>query len=356
LGLVRLLRFGFRPLDPSFLVMMVVAGFAWLVIAFGLRLFRLTRLSPVEEFRRLVEGTGLLAGVGLVFGLFMGGSLVRLITRGWLFVSAAFALSLLLVTRQVWHKRMGRLRAGGKLVYRTLIVGANEEGVRIAHTLGPKPFLGFVPVGFLKTTSISADLDGFPVLGAAEDLSDVIVEHGIDCVFVASSAVTPEFMRETTRALRRFDVEVRVSANMTEILSSRLTVQPVGDLLALSLHPARLSGGQAVAKRAFDLVVCTLAIMLSTPIWLLSAIAIKATSRGPVLFKQERVGRGGRTFTMYKFRTMIQGAESLLGQLMDRNEASGPLFKIRGDPRITRIGGLLRRYSVDELPQLLNVI
>jgi exopolysaccharide biosynthesis polyprenyl glycosylphosphotransferase len=356
LGLTRLARLGLAPLGWQWALSLFIAAVAWLGIAMGLGLYQFSRLSPAEEFRRLVEGAGLLTGVGLVVGLFMGGSLFRILSRGWPFVVGSLALILILVTRQAWHRRMGSLRAQGKLSYRTLIVGANDEGVRVARTLGPRPFLGFLPVGFLKTSSVSADSDGLPVLGAVEDLSDVIVEQGIECVFVASSAVTPELMRETTRALRRFDVEVRVSANMTEILSSRLTVHPVGDLLALSLRPARLTGGQALAKRIFDLVVGTVALVVIAPVWLVSALMVKLTSRGPVLFSQERVGRVERTFTIYKFRTMVQGAEGLLSQVEQLNEASGPLFKIRQDPRITRVGRFLRRYSIDELPQLINVL
>jgi exopolysaccharide biosynthesis polyprenyl glycosylphosphotransferase len=356
LALIRFGNFGVRRLDGAFLRLLAVGAGAWLGIAAMLRLYRISRLSPAEEFRRLVEAAGLFTGVGLLFGGLMGGSVVRILAKGTLFQVSALALVLILTTRQIWHKWMGRQRAEGRLVYRTLIVGANEEGVRIAATLGPRPFLGFQPVGFLETGSVSADLDGLPVLGAAEDFTEVIEDNGIECVFVAASAMTPQLMRETTRALRRMKIEVRVSANLTEILSSRLTVQPVGDLLALSLHPVRLSGGQAIAKRAFDLVTGATAIVVTTPIWLLSALMIMATSRGPVFFRQERVGRGGRTFTMYKFRTMVQGAEAMLPTLQPLNEASGPLFKIRLDPRITRVGRFLRRYSIDELPQLINVM
>jgi exopolysaccharide biosynthesis polyprenyl glycosylphosphotransferase len=133
-------------------------------------------------------------------------------------------------------------------------------------------------------------------------------------------------------------------------------VQPVGDLLALSLRPARLSRSQELAKRSFDLVVGSVVLALTFPVWLTAALLIKVTSRGPVFFKQERVGKDSRPFTIYKFRTMVRGAELLLPALLDTNEASGPLFKMRDDPRITRVGRALRRYSIDELPQLLNVL
>jgi exopolysaccharide biosynthesis polyprenyl glycosylphosphotransferase len=178
----------------------------------------------------------------------------------------------------------------------------------------------------------------------------------VESVFIASSAVSPEQMKGIVRQLRRHQVDVRVSANMTEILASRLTVHPVGNLLALSMQPVRLSGSKAVAKRSFDLAVAALLIVLTCPLWLLAALAVKATSRGPVLFRQRRVGRDQRVFTICKFRTMVRGAELMLADLEAKNEASGLLFKIREDPRITRVGRLLRRLSLDELPQLLNVL
>ena len=175
-------------------------------------------------------------------------------------------------------------------------------------------------------------------------------------MFVASSSVKTDVMRQVTRGIRRYDVEVRVSANLTEILSSRLTIQPVGDLLALSLRPARLTGTQAAAKRSFDLLVSSFVFLITMPAWLLSALAVKATSRGPILFRQERVGKDGKPFKIYKFRTMVRDAESRLADLRPLNEASGPLFKIRRDPRVTSVGRFLRRYSIDELPQILNVL
>jgi exopolysaccharide biosynthesis polyprenyl glycosylphosphotransferase len=155
---------------------------------------------------------------------------------------------------------------------------------------------------------------------------------------------------------RKAGVDVHVTANLPELLASRIAVEPLGGVMALSLTPVRLSGAQAAAKRAFDLALGTLALVLTLPIWVAAAVLVKATSPGPVLFRQERVGRYGRRFTVLKFRTMVVDAEERLAELRHRNEADGPLFKLRDDPRITRVGKVLRRMSIDELPQLLNVL
>jgi exopolysaccharide biosynthesis polyprenyl glycosylphosphotransferase len=355
--LTRLIRLGFRPAGPNFAAIMLVAPLVVVPVFAALRLYSFSRLSPAEEFRRLFEASGVLVGVKLVLTLtFEGGNLEDALSRGWLGVGWILAILLLLTEREVWHKYMGRLRARGELTYRTVIVGANDEAVRIAHTLRPRS-QGYQPIGLLSTGPVAGDLDGLAVLGSIDDLHALIASRSIECVFVATSAVDPSSMKRVTDIVRYHPVEVRVSANMSEILSSRLTIQPVGDLLALSLRPTRLTGPQAVAKRTFDLIVGSIALAVIAPVWLTVAALIKATSRGPVLYRSGRVGRGERTFRMYKFRTMIRGADLLLPELLDRNEFDGGvLFKLRNDPRVTTVGRWLRRWSLDELPQLLNVL
>jgi exopolysaccharide biosynthesis polyprenyl glycosylphosphotransferase len=194
------------------------------------------------------------------------------------------------------------------------------------------------------------------VYGSIRDLREVIRETEAECVFVASTAVGVEEMGYIAKAVRLEGVEVRVSATLPEVLSSRLTVQPVGGLMALSLRPARLTGPQAIAKRISDLIVSSLAIAITMPLWLAVALAVKLGSKGPVLFKQRRVGQRGRPFTILKFRTMIVGAEGMLDDLRGLNEADGPLFKLKSDPRVSRVGRWLRKWSFDEVPQLVNVL
>lgn len=355
--LTRLARFGLSVPGSSLATVLLFAPIVWLAAFAVFNLYSLSRLSPAEEFRRLVEASGAAVGFKLVLSLFVErANLEDALSRGWLGLSWILALTLVLITRQMWHKHMGRLRSRGGLSYRTLILGANEEAGRIAQSLRHKA-LGYVPVGVVSAGPTATDLDGLPLMGTVNDLSDIIVSAGIECVFVASTAVNPSVMKGVTKTLRRHPVEVRVSANMSEVLSTRLTIQPVGDLLALSLRPARLTGPQAVAKRTFDLVVSLTVLAVSTPMWMAIAVLIKATSRGPILYRQERVGKDGRPFVMYKFRTMIRGADLLLPQLLERNEfQGGVLFKLKNDPRVTKIGNWLRRWSLDELPQILNVI
>ena len=188
-----------------------------------------------------------------------------------------------------------------------------------------------------------------------ERLRAVFHGYDLDCVFVASPTIGVGQMVAVTRAARLEGIVVRVYTHLSGILASRLTVQHVGKAgVALTLKPTRLSPGQRVVKRGMDLVLAGVGLILVSPVLLVVAIAIKSTSRGPVLFRQDRVTEGGRTFRMYKFRTMTDEQDRQDEQ--DPIDRSAAFFKLKSDHRLTKVGGRLRRWSLDELPQLFNVI
>ena len=309
-------------------------------------------LASAEEFRRLIMATGVVVIVLVASPLWPAAAFARLpIAGAWL-----GALVLILATRRMWHRRIRRARSRGAMVARTLIVGCNDEAVRLAD-LSLARQAGLVPIGLVATPQDGhrPDLD-LPVLGTLEDLQDVITGSATDLVLVASSAVDTEEMRFITKVTRRAGTELRVTANLPEVLTTRLSVLPIGGVIALSLRSVRLSGPQALAKRAFDIAVSGAVLLLTLPLFLVIAVAIKLASPGPVFYRQRRVGKQGHPFTLLKFRTMVRGADVMLDLLVAENEADGPLFKIRNDPRISRVGKWLRRWSIDELPQLLNVL
>jgi len=175
-------------------------------------------------------------------------------------------------------------------------------------------------------------------------------------VFVAATSLSPSEMSHVAKAVRLESVEVRVTASLPEVLSTRLSVQPFGGMMTLALKPARLSGTQAAAKRAFDLSVAVIGLTVTLPLQAAIAAAIRLSSPGPVLFRQRRVGQRGRPFTMLKFRTMQAGADGMVGELRASHGVDDLMFKLREDPRVTPVGRWLRRFSLDELPQLLNVL
>ena len=188
-----------------------------------------------------------------------------------------------------------------------------------------------------------------------ERLRTVFHGYDLDCVFVASTTIGAGQMVAVTRAARLEGIVVRVYTHLSGILASRLTVQHVGKSgVALTLKPTRLSPGQRVVKRGMDLGLAAVGLIVVSPVLLVVALAIKGTSRGPVLFRQDRVTEGGRTFRMYKFRTMTDATDRHTEQ--EPIDRSAAFFKLRSDPRLTKVGRRLRRWSLDELPQLVNVI
>ena len=201
--------------------------------------------------------------------------------------------------------------------------------------------LGFVPLGYVCADAWGRPTTDVPMLGDLDNLGALIAETDADCIFVASSAIRPEHMAQVNKAARRCGIEVRVTANVQEVLSTRISPQPLGGL---------------VAKRTFDIVSSAVVLVVFSPVITLIAVAVKTTSAGPILFRQQRVGYRGRPFTVLKFRTMVADAEERLPELLDQNEATGPLFKMLHDPRVTKFGRFLRKTSLDELPQLVNVL
>jgi exopolysaccharide biosynthesis polyprenyl glycosylphosphotransferase len=316
-----------------------------------MRLYRVHQYSTAEEFRRIIVSVSLIISATVMVSFWSKASFSRL----WMLLSWGLGLILALTVRRLWHWRVRRIRLEGKLTFRTLIVGANLEAERLAATMQVRE-LGFEPVGFVAGGMDAVPLDDTRVLGPVARIRELIRETQADCLFVASSAVTPEDVVQIMKARRQESVEVRFTANLPTVLSSRLAPQTIGGVMTLSVNVLQLTRAQAAAKRACDVVVSALGLLVLLPLFAVVAAAIKATSPGPVIFRQERVGLRGRPFTLLKFRTMCAGADLMLEDLRDRNEADGPLFKLREDPRVTRVGAVLRRYSIDELPQLWNVL
>ena len=353
-------RFGLQSVPLDFTLLIVAAPLAFVAILSAFRLYSVQLISPAEEFRRIIAAIATTIAAIALFGFWSKIPYSRL----WLGITWVLTLLLCLAARRRWHRAMARMRVDGRLAYRTLVLGANEEARSVLEAFR-SPSLGFRPVGLVRTETENvhrAPESGRLIQISINDIGNVdalrraIRELAVDCVFVASSAVSPQDMAQIAKAARLEGVEVRMSVNLPYILPTRLTVQPLDHLTMISLKSARLSGGQAAAKRTVDILGATAGLLVTLLLCVSIALAIKIGSGGPILFRQVRVGRKGRPFTLLKFRTMVPGAEGMLIDLRDRNEADGPLFKIREDPRVTPVGRWLRRWSLDELPQLVNVL
>jgi exopolysaccharide biosynthesis polyprenyl glycosylphosphotransferase len=252
----------------------------------------------------------------------------------------------------------------------TLVVGRGPEASLFIREMRERPALGYRVIGVVDTTPVEAQLsyEDVPVIGTLDSLPEVIRDSGANEVIIADADVNADALFEVMmRCGRRRGVEFRIAPSLFNCLPRKTEIDQIGVLPMIRLFREPLSSGARILKRSFDLIFSALAILLLLPLWLIIALLIKLDSRGPVFYTQERVGMDGRLFLLYKFRTMKAGADSDLHReyqkafIAGRAEAnvgndSKPTYKLLADPRITRIGKLLRRTSLDEVPQLLNVL
>lgn len=309
-----------------------------------------------EEFRRLGRGL-LLAAVVLAVGGFALGALE---IRPWAFfvvpVITAFAFSMRYLLRQLLHRarRRGRcllpvMAAGSPETVRDLIVRTRQQshvGWRVEAACTPNGLGG----------PDCDEIAGVPVVGKLDDIADHLRHGGYRVVAVTADANwSPQRLQQLAWDLERTSAEMVVAPVLMEVAGPRLHVSGVLGMPLLRVSAPAFTGGRRIVKAAVDRIASASLIVLLAPLLLLIAVAIKLGDGGAVFYRQRRIGRDGKSFTMWKFRTMVAGAHGMRSNLVDSNDGAGPLFKLRTDPRITRVGALLRRYSLDELPQLVNV-
>jgi len=237
---------------------------------------------------------------------------------------------------------------------RTLIVGGGDVGQVVERKIRSHPEYGLDLVGFVDERPHAGTKA--PLVGGPADLPQLVDRLEIDWVVLAFSQASYEDTLDLLRAARRPDVHLSIVPRFFEVFASNATIQELEGMPVVNLPPMRLSRSVRVLKRAFDVTAAGLGLLVLSPLLAITAIAIKLDSRGPVFFRQERHGRGGSVFRITKFRTMVDGAEAHRQALAADNEVDGALFKIKDDPRITRVGSFLRTTSIDELPQLWNVL
>ena len=313
--------------------------------------FLTTRL---EELGRLIHACGA-SVLGTAVVAFM---LKWYVARGWLVLSFVLAVPILAVEREMARRIFSRLRRRGTMRRPTLIVGANDDAVALCEMLQRDSAHGYEVVGFVDAEHAVGDIvyDDRRVVAELDQTLAAVVATGASSAIIVTTAVETWRTNKLVRQLTDAGVHVELSSSLADIAAGRLTVRPLGRFPILYIEPVRLNGWRGAAKRAFDVCASFLALASAVPVLCVVAAAIRLDSRGPILFKQRRVGRHGEPFTVFKFRTMVDDAEDRLIDLRERNEADGPLFKIADDPRLTRVGSILRKLSLDEIPQLWNVL
>jgi exopolysaccharide biosynthesis polyprenyl glycosylphosphotransferase len=284
------------------------------------------------------------------------------VSRGYLLIALPVGLAGLLLDRMIWRSWLVARRREGRCLSGAFVVGSHQDATRVVRQLQQHQRAGYKPVGVAFTdgtgsaTSAAVD-DQLVPLVSVDDVPTLTRATGTRAVIVAGDLPGGrEQVQNLGWQLENSGTELILVSSLTDVAGPRIHMRPVEGLPMLHVDLPQYEGVNHTMKRGIDLVLGGLAVLLLSPVLAAVALAVRLESPGPVLFRQQRVGVAGSPFTMFKFRSMVVDAEARLSQLARTNEGSGLLFKLRDDPRVTRVGRFIRRYSLDELPQLLNVL
>jgi len=311
--------------------------------------------AGVDELKRVFTAsttTGALVGVSCYL-------LKYTLSRGFFVLLFVIGLALLLVGRLALRRTLHSARLRGSLLQRVVISGGAAQIDDVAGVLRREKWLGYQLVGALVPDGLpgTETSSGIPVLGNADDLDEVTRLEGIDAIFfTGGSSRSAADLRRIVWQLEERSIQLVMAPAMTDFSAERVRTRPVGGLPLIHLEPPRWAFASRWAKRTFDVVVTSLLIAACAPLLAYAALRIKLHDGGPILFRQTRVGRNGEEFGCFKFRTMVVDAESMVAQMQAELGVDALLFKMKDDPRITKPGKWLRRFSIDELPQLFNVV
>jgi len=307
----------------------------------------------VDEFQRVAT-----AGVTTVAGLSTAAYALELqAARGVVLLGVPLAVLGCLLVHWAGRLALRALSRRGRCQQRAVVIGLERSVAELARTLARDPGAGLSIVAACVASSRSDRIEGVPVLGTPRDaLAAMRVSRADTVVLTAWSDVSSEELRRLSWDLEGTGAELLVAPRLGEVAVPRLHLRTVGGLPLVTVREPEFTGVRRLAKTALDYLLTSVGLVLAAPLLVAVAIGVKVTSPGPVLFRQERIGRHGRPFVMHKFRSMHVDAEHRLPQLAVRNETDGPMFKIREDPRVTGFGRFIRRFSLDELPQLFDVL
>lgn len=335
----------------------VIAGGWWLALQIaGATDERLFGHGP-EEYRRIVNATLITFGALAIVSLLLKQDL----SRGYLAVAFPVGLIGLLLCRKFLRTWLHRRRLEGEMSTDVLVVG----GLRSARTLNA--YFERNPQGGLRVSGVWVPdeervdarwllaSDRVPVLGSSASLEEAVAASGAGAVIVTDTEhLGPRALKELTWQIEALHVDLLVSPNVMDISTPRITMRVVGTMPFLHLEKPQYRGAARPTKAIFDRSFALAALLATSPLLIAAAVAVKVTSPGPIFYRSERIGVGGEPFQMLKFRSMVTDADQLKDEL--ESDQAGVLFKKKDDPRVTKVGAFLRRYSIDELPQFINVL
>ncbi|MGJ9411576.1 sugar transferase [Aeromicrobium sp. CF4.19] len=365
-GLAYLLWIGPQPAEITF------AGLDYWVLSVG---FVLAWLAATTVFRTrdhkllgagAAEHQALAKATFFVFGWVAIISLLFRwnLSRGYLLLAFAIGFGLLLASRLAWRVWLRRRRSRRRLVARTLVIGGTRSARTMAARFETDPSSEFALIGLwvpdrsaIPDESLHVGGLTIPVRGVETDLSAILDLGGIDTVVVTDTEhLGHDGMGELAWELEGREIDLLVAPNILDVAGPRIHVDAHGAMPLIYLSKPTYSAARTFRKAMFDRCIALGALTLAAPVLITAALAVRLNGSGPIFYRSERIGRNGRPFQMLKLRTMVDGADRMRADLESSHDGAGPLFKLVDDPRVTAVGRFLRRYSIDELPQFVNVL
>lgn len=329
----------------------------WIAIFAFFHLYDLNYLlGGTEEYSRVFTSCAVALSIIVLASFFI--PVVRL-SRGWIAVGCTLAFFCLIFDRFMFRRIAYQMRNRGMLMYRTLIVGTDEEAIAIADQLAHAPTAGAHIVGFVSNTAPSEQTIALdpPIVGSVEQLSTLVKSFGIEELIVSPANLPRSSLLEIFENFGSSDdVELRFSSGLYETYTAGVRVKEISNVPLVSMNKVRLNRSEEAIKLVSDFFMASMALLILFPVYLVIAILIKLDSRGPIFYRRRVMGRGNTQFDAFKFRTMFVNGDEILQRDAELAQQFKTSFKLKDDPRVTPIGRWLRRMSLDELPQLFNVL
>lgn len=349
-------------LPMTYLPISIVGGLVWLGLMKAGHVYNTFTIGAgAQEYQRIIRvALEYFGGIAILSYLLKAG-----FSRAYFLIALPLGVALLLINHWGWRQWLTAQRARGRFTTTALLVGGADTVTAVAKLLAPAGKASGYRLLGACTPAMQQDEPlantELPVLGDLDDAPRVATAQGASTVILTGcSELTPAKVKQLSWSLESAHLHLVMVPSLMDFTSARITAQPVSGLSLIHIGLPTLDRRARLLKRCVDLLLSALALLITSPLLAATAIAIKLDDRGPILFHQTRVGESGTTFTMYKFRSMAVDAEQQLEDLKRQAQRDGTgndiLFKMKHDPRITRVGGFIRKFSIDELPQLLNVL
>ena len=309
----------------------------------------------VEEVYAIASATTIGVVVLIILNLAFG----QLSYSRLIFLYTAVLVTLLLgISRAVIYAVRGYLRNQGIGLERVVLVGVGDVGLMVMRTIAARPSLGYELVGFLDDNPAKnrTDIGRFQALGPLNNFFDILQNHDIDTAIICLPWQSHRTVAHLLHVCEQNGIKAQIVPDFFQLTKNQMQVERLNGIPLITTRAVSIAGWNLFVKRALDVIAATFLLTLGLPLVALIALAVRVNSRGSIFYSQTRVGRNGHMFKIHKFRSMIPDADAQLDEMADLNEASGPLFKMRDDPRRTSVGRILRRFSLDEVPNLINVL